>query len=152
MDEIEMLLNPHESRENPTSSQVESKLRSDEKLGEEYGLSHAKVARYIRLAGLNTKLLEKVDIGEIPFLAAYDLSFIPASNEPSGRACTASWRMPRGSNTPLLAAGYLIEDGDRQCQIAELMESDNYKVDMKKAFVAEDSQGAFYNPLFIISQ
>ena len=96
--------------------------------------------------------MEKVDIGEIPFLAAYDLSFIPASNEPSGRACTASWRMPRGSNTPLLAAGYLIEDGDRQCQIAELMESDNYKVDMKKAFVAEDSQGAFYNPLFIISQ
>ena len=33
---------------------------------------------------------------------------IPASNEPSGRACTASWRMPRGSNTLLLAAGYLI--------------------------------------------
>ena len=64
--------------------------------------------------------MEKVDIGEIPFLAAYDLSF--------------------------------IEDGDRQCQIAELMESDNYKVDMKKAFVAGDSQGAFYNPLFIISQ
>ena len=81
LDEIEMLLN--------------------EKLGEEYGLSHAKVARYIRLAGLNTKLLEKVDTGEIPFLAAYDLSF--------------------------------IENGDRQRQIAELMESNNYKVDMKKA-------------------
>ncbi len=30
--------------------------------------------------------------------------FIPASNEPSGRACTASWRMPRGSNTPLLCS------------------------------------------------
>ena len=29
---------------------------------------------------------------------------IPASNEPSGRACTASWRMPRGSNTPLLCS------------------------------------------------
>ena len=101
LDEIEMLLNPHESRENPTSSQVETKLRSDEKLGEEYGLSHAKVARYIRLVGLNTKLLEKVDTGEIPFLAAYDLSF--------------------------------IVDGDRQRRIAELMESDNYKVDMKKA-------------------
>lgn len=101
LEEIEMLLNPHEFRENPTSSQVETKLRSDEKLGEEYGLSHAKVARYIRLAGLNTKLLEKVDTGEIPFLAAYDLSF--------------------------------IGDGDRQRQIAELMESDNYKVDMKKA-------------------
>jgi len=46
-------------------------------------------------------------------------SFIPASNEPSGRACTASWRMPLGSNTalqccmldtPLPATGYLIQD------------------------------------------
>ena len=32
-------------------------------------------------------------------------AFIPASNESSGRACTASWRMPRGSNTPLLCSG-----------------------------------------------
>lgn len=101
LDEIEMLLNPHESSEIPTSSQVETKLRSDEKLGGEYGLSHAKVARYIRLARLNTKLLERVDTGEIAFLAAYDLSF--------------------------------IEDADRQGQIADLMESDNYKLDMKKA-------------------
>ena len=46
-------------------------------------------------------LLMRVDTGEIPFLAAYDLSF--------------------------------IEDTDRQRQIAELMESDNYKIDMKKA-------------------
>ncbi len=101
LDEIEMLLNPHESRENATSSQVETRLRSDEKLGGEYGLSHAKVARYIRLAGLNTKLLERVDTGEIAFLAAYTLSF--------------------------------IEDGDKQGQIADLMENDSYKVDMKKA-------------------
>ncbi len=101
LDEIETLLNPHESGEISTSSQVETKLRSDEKLGGEYGLSHAKVARYIRLARLNTKLLERVDAGEIAFLAAYDLSF--------------------------------IEDVDRQARIADLMESDNYKLDMKKA-------------------
>ena len=30
--------------------------------------------------------------------------FIPAGNEPSGRACTDSWRMLRGSNTPPLGA------------------------------------------------
>ena len=34
--------------------------------------------------------------------------FIPASNEPSSHACMDIWRLPRGSNTPLLAAGYLI--------------------------------------------
>lgn len=101
LNEIEMLLNPHESGENATSSQLETKSRSDEKLGGEYGLSHAKVARYIRLAKLDTKLLDRVDTGEIAFLAAYDLSF--------------------------------IEDGDRQGQIADLLESGSYKVDMKKA-------------------
>lgn len=35
-------------------------------------------------------------MGCLKFL--HELS-IPASNEPSGHACTASWRMPRGSNT-----------------------------------------------------
>ncbi|OXE71262.1 hypothetical protein ADH76_08235 [Enterocloster clostridioformis] len=96
-----MLLNPHESRENPTSSEVQTKLRSDTKIGQEYGLSRDKVAKYIRISKLIEPLIGKVDTGEIPFLAAYDMSF--------------------------------IEDGDRQRQIAELMESDNYKVDMKKA-------------------
>ena len=33
--------------------------------------------------------------------------FIPASNEPSGHACMYIWRLPRGSNTPMLAAGAL---------------------------------------------
>ena len=99
--EIEMLLNPHESRENPTSSQLVTKLRSDEKLGEEYGLSHAKVARYIRLAGLNEELIKRVDTGEISFLAAYDLSF--------------------------------VEDTGKQQRIADLMVSEGYKLDMKKA-------------------
>ncbi len=101
LDEIEMLLNPHESRENPTSSEVQTKLRSDTKIGQEYGLSRDKVAKYIRISKLIEPLIGKVDTGEIPFLAAYDLSF--------------------------------IEDGDRQRQIAGLMESDNYRVDMPKA-------------------
>ncbi len=34
----------------------------------------------------------------------FPTNFIPAGNEPSGRACTDSWRMPRGSNTPPLGA------------------------------------------------
>lgn len=101
LEEIEMLLNPHESKENPTSVQVEQKLESREKVGQEYGLSASKVGRYIKIATLIEPLLMRVDTGEIPFLAAYDLSF--------------------------------IEDTDRQRQIAELMESDNYKIDMKKA-------------------
>ncbi len=30
--------------------------------------------------------------------------FIPAGNEPSGYACIHIWRLPRGSNTPLLCS------------------------------------------------
>ena len=53
--------------------------------------------------------------------------FIPASNEPSSHACMDIWRLPRGSNTPLLAAGYLIfHDGTesyilgKNCSVKEM--------------------------------
>jgi len=99
--EIEMLLNPHDTNENSTSSEPQTKLRSDEKLGQNYGLSRDKVAKYIRISNLIEPLIFRVDSGEIAFLAAYDLSF--------------------------------VEDEAQQQRIADLMESDNYKVDTKKA-------------------
>lgn len=99
--EIEMLLNPHDTKENSTSSEVQTKLRSDEKLGQNYGLSRDKVAKYIRISNLIEPLIFRVDSGEISFLAAYDLSF--------------------------------VENETQQQRIADLMESENYKVDTKKA-------------------
>ncbi len=45
----------------------------------------------------------------------HEYSFIPASNEPSGRACTASWRMPRGSNTKVSEGHFLL------CSVASLI-------------------------------
>ena len=99
--EIEMLLNPHNTEDSGTCSQVENKSKSLTKVGEEYGLSKDKVARYIRISGLIDPLISRVDTGEIAFLAAYDLSF--------------------------------VEDMEKQQQIANLMETDSYKVDMKKA-------------------
>ena len=37
----------------------------------------------------------------------FEAFFIPASNEPSGHTRMSIWRLPRGSNTPMLASGYL---------------------------------------------
>jgi len=74
--EIEVLLNPQDKVENPTSVQLEQKLESRERLGKEYGLSSSKVGRYIKISSLIEPLLMRVDIGEIAFLAAYDLSFV----------------------------------------------------------------------------
>ena len=54
LDEIEMLLNPHESRENPTSSEVQTKLQSDAKIGQIVGLCRNTVQRH------RNKALEKL--------------------------------------------------------------------------------------------
>ena len=59
------------------------------------------MAKYIRISKLITSLIDKVDTGEIAFLAAYDLSF--------------------------------VEDAEKQQRVAELMATDGYKLDMKKA-------------------
>lgn len=101
LEEIETLLNPHDSKENRTSAEVQQKLDNRGKISDEYGLSRDKVAKYIRIANLVDGLMERVDTGEIAFLAAYDLSF--------------------------------VEDSAKQQRIADFMEADSYKVDMKKA-------------------
>lgn len=74
--EIETLLNPHKYKENETCAEVQQKLDNRGKISDEYGLSRDKTAKYIRLAKLVTDLMERVDTGEIAFLAAYDLSFV----------------------------------------------------------------------------
>ena len=74
--EIEGLMSPHDSGEGATSVQLEQKLESREKVGQEYGLSSSKVGRYIKISSLIEPLLMCVDTGEIAFLAAYDLAFV----------------------------------------------------------------------------
>ena len=99
--EIEMLLNPQDTSENETLAEPQTRFRTDAKLGQDYGLSRDKVAKYIRISNLIEPLIFRVDSGEIAFLAAYDLSF--------------------------------VEDEAQQQRIADLMESDSFKLDTKKA-------------------
>ena len=101
LQEIETLLNPHDNEDSDASVQSEHRMKSRDKIGNEYGLSPTNVTRYIRLATLIPALLTQVDTGELAFLAAYELSF--------------------------------VEDKDKQQQIAEFMEYNGYKLDMKKA-------------------
>ena len=76
INEIGTFLNLHDNRVSGTSAELQRKLENKDKIGQEYGLSRDKVAKYIRLATLIPALLSYVDTGEIAFLAAYDLSFI----------------------------------------------------------------------------
>ncbi len=79
--ELKMLENPHCINENSTSSLLGSKLRSNEKLGAEYGLSKNTVARLLRIDQLVLELKRRVDDAGIGIYPAVDLSYIPGAEQ-----------------------------------------------------------------------
>ncbi len=64
------------ARHDLTSSQVETKLRSDEIIAQESGESRAQVQRYIRLTELKPELQQMVDDGKIAMTPAVELSYL----------------------------------------------------------------------------
>ena len=59
-----------------TSSQVETKLRSDERIAQDSGDSRATVQRFIRLTYLTPELQEYVDTGRMKVSPAVEISFL----------------------------------------------------------------------------
>lgn len=76
INEIKRLANVEKIENEPTSHQLETRTRTDAKLGQEYNLSRNMIARYVRLSQLNKSLLSRLDNGEIAFMTAVTLSFI----------------------------------------------------------------------------
>ncbi|MDE7280543.1 MAG: ParB N-terminal domain-containing protein, partial [Ruminiclostridium sp.] len=74
--EIKILEKADNGAENQTSPKIEAKLRSSKKMEEEYGLNHATISRYIRIAELSENLLDHLDNNRLAFMAAYELSFV----------------------------------------------------------------------------
>lgn len=64
------------SRSDLTSSQVGTKLRTDQVMAEELGESRNQIQRYIRLTNLIPELLELVDQKQISFNPAVELSYL----------------------------------------------------------------------------
>jgi len=81
IDEINMLSNPHEIGENGTSYLLDTKSRSNEKAGAQYGLSSASVARYVRIAHLVESLRKRIDNDEIGLYPAVSLSYLSADEQ-----------------------------------------------------------------------
>ena len=69
-------LNRQGKRTDLTSTQVVSKLRSNEIIGSQSGESREQVRRYIRLTNLIPEILQKVDAGQIAFTPAVELSYL----------------------------------------------------------------------------
>lgn len=68
-------------RTSPTSTQVVSKSRTDEEIGQQNGDSREQVRRYIRLNSLIPELLEMVDNNQLKFVSAVELSYLPAATQ-----------------------------------------------------------------------
>lgn len=64
-------------RSDLTSSQLETKFRSDAQIGMDAGESRAQVQRYIRLTYLLPELLTMMDEGKIAFSVGVELSYLP---------------------------------------------------------------------------
>ena len=69
-------MNRQGERTDLTSTQVVSKLRTNELIGQESGESREQVRRYIRLTELEPELLTMVDEGKIALTPAVELSYL----------------------------------------------------------------------------
>ena len=68
-------------RHQGTSSQLGTKLRSDEIIAHDSGESRNQVQRYIRLTNLIPGILEKVDEGKIALTPAVELSYLTEAEQ-----------------------------------------------------------------------
>ena len=74
-------MNRQGKRSDLTSTPVESKLRTNEKFGNEVGESREQIRRYIRLTNLTPELLELVDEGKIKMRPAVELSYLSEAEQ-----------------------------------------------------------------------
>lgn len=81
VEELKRLENPDYSKENRTSPLLGTKLRSDVKLGDEYGLAKNTVARLLRIDKLCNSLKLRVDKNEIGIYPAVDISYLTEAEQ-----------------------------------------------------------------------
>ncbi|RAU95350.1 chromosome partitioning protein ParB [Paenibacillus sp. YN15] len=81
IEELKKLENPQYNKENSTSPLLGTKLRSDEKLGLEYGLSKNTVARLLRIDKLLPSLKKRVDDAELGLYPAVSLSYLTGAEQ-----------------------------------------------------------------------
>ena len=102
-----------------TSSQVETKLRTDEEIAKDSGESRATVQRYIRLTNLIPELLEFMDEGKMALSVGVELSYLDDQlqydvlEQCEQNDCTPSysqaWRMHKAEREGLLTKA-VIQD------------------------------------------
>lgn len=123
------------ARSDLTSCQVGTKLRADEKVGEDAGESARTVQRYIRLTELCPELLDMVDSGQIKFNPAVELSYL-AKEEQKDFLEAMDYAQAAPSLSQAQRIKKLAQDGDctldAMCEIMNEMKKDEMdKVTLK---------------------
>lgn len=81
LEEIEKLSHAPDLAMDETCGPMDHKLKTRDKVGEEYGLSPRSITRYIRLNYLSIELKNLVDEGKIAMRAGVDLSYLSQENQ-----------------------------------------------------------------------
>ncbi len=81
LDEIEKLSKAPSLASEETFYPLDKKLRTHETIGNEYNLSQASVARYLRIDKLSDAIKDLVDEGKIAMRAGVDLSYLSQENQ-----------------------------------------------------------------------
>lgn len=103
------------TRSDLTSTQVVSKLRSNEKLGAENNQSRETVRRFIRLTNLIPELLDMVDNKTVSFNPAVELSYLsPEQQQEVIRAMDDTQNFPSVSQAKRRSAAVLCPAGHRR--------------------------------------
>ena len=133
------------SRADLTSSQFETKLRSDQIVADEAGQSRATVQRYIRLTELIPELLDMVDNGQLKFNPAVELSYLAREEQQDFLSA-----MDHAQTTPSLSQAQrikkLAQEGectlDAMCDIMNEIKKEEqgkvtFKTDALSAYAAQ---------------
>jgi len=79
--EIENMVNASNINDFETSAPLGNKLKTIEKIGQEYGLAKNTVARYLRINMLIDPLKDRLDNGELALRAAVTLSYLSGEEQ-----------------------------------------------------------------------
>lgn len=134
-----------------TSSQIGTKLRSDEKMAEELGESRNQVQRYIRLTELIPPLLDMVDNRKLAFNPAVELSYLRKREQ-----AMFIDAMEYGQATPSLSQAQrlkrLSQDGKCTLEAMCAVMSEEKKSDLDRVTIKEDVLKKYFPKSYTLRQ
>lgn len=131
------------TRSDLTSTQVVSKLRSNEKLGAEYNQSRETVRRFIRLTNLIPELLDMVDNKTVSFNPAVELSYLsPEQQQEVIRAMDDTQNFPSVSQAKRIKK--LAQDGTFTTETVVAIMGEEKKSELDTVTIKNDTLRKYF--------